>query len=237
MSQLEPKKLIEQNRDVYDTIAPLFSATREYNWADVEVLAEYIKPGDKVLDLGCGNGRLYQILAKKQALYTGLDQSGELIALAREKAPEVEFVVGEMTELSFDAASFDAIFSIAAFNHIPGAELQLKSLQEMKRVLKPGGLIVMTNWNLLSDSAQKNIAKHGWKVLQQSAEAGIDVMVPWKSPTGETLGERYYHGFTVSELTNLANATDLQIVDLYFGHKGERLDQAAGANVISVFRK
>ena len=237
MSQLEPKKLIEQNRDVYDAIAPLFSATREYNWADVEVLAEYIKPGDKVLDLGCGNGRLYQILAKKQVLYTGLDQSGELIKLAKEKVPEVEFVVGEMTELSFTAESFDVVFGIASFNHIPGSELQLKSLQEMKRVLKPGGLIIMTNWNLLSDSAQKNIAKHGWKVLQESPEQGIDVMVPWKNPQGETLGERYYHGFTVGELTSLANATDLQIVDLYFGHKGERLDQLSGANVISVFKK
>ena len=236
MSQLEPEKLIKQNREVYDVIAPLFSATREYNWADVEVLAEYIKPEDKVLDLGCGNGRLYQILAKKQALYTGLDQSGELIALAREKFPEAEFVVGGMTELLFEAASFDAIFSIAAFNHIPGQELQLKSLQEMKRVLKPGGLIVMTNWNLLSESAQKNIAKHGWKVLQESPEQGIDVMVPWKNPQGEVLGERYYHGFTVGELTSLANATDLQIVDLYFGHKGERLDQATGANIVSIFK-
>ncbi len=222
---------------MYDAIAPLFSATREYNWADVEVLAEYIKPGDKVLDLGCGNGRLYQILAKKQVLYTGLDQSAELIRLAKEKVPEVEFVVGEMTELSFGAESFDAIFSIAAFNHIPGAELQLKSLQEMKRVLKPGGLIIMTNWNLLSDSAQKNIAKHGWKVLQQSADQGIDVMVPWKSPTGETLGERYYHGFTVGELTGLAEAAELEIIDIFYSHKGERLEQEAGANIISVFKK
>lgn len=218
-------------------IAPLFSATREYNWADVEVLAEYIKPGDKVLDLGCGNGRLYQILAKKQVLYTGLDQSGELIALAKEKVSEAEFVVGEMTELSFVAESFDAIFAIASFNHIPGPELQLKSLQEMKRVLKPGGLIIMTNWNLLSDSAQKNITKHGWKVLQQSTEQGIDVLVPWKSPTGETLGERYYHGFTVGELTGLAAAAELEIIDIFYSHKGERLEQTSGANIISVFKK
>lgn len=234
---MEPEKLIKQNREVYDVIAPLFSATREYNWADVEVLTQYTKPGDQVLDLGCGNGRLYQILAKKQVLYTGLDQSSELIALAKEKVPEAEFVVGEMTELPFAAESFAVIFAIASFNHIPGAELQLKSLQEMKRVLKPGGLIIMTNWNLLSDSAQKNIAKHGWNVLQKSPEQGIDVMVPWKSPEGEVLGERYYHGFTVGELTNLANATELQIVDLYYSHKGERLDQAGGANIVSVFRK
>lgn len=222
---------------MYDAIAPLFSATREHNWADVLPLVEYTKPGDQVLDLGCGNGRLYQILAKKQVQYTGLDQSAELIALAREKASEAEFVVGEMTELPFEAEKFAVIFAIASFNHIPGSELQLKSLQEMKRVLKPGGLIIMTNWNLLSDSAQKNIAKHGWKVLQQSVEQGIDVLVPWKSPEGETLGERYYHGFTVGELTNLAGAAELAIIDIFYSHKGEKLDQAGGANIISVFKK
>ncbi len=222
---------------VYNTIAALFSATREHNWADVLPLAEYIKPTDKVLDLGCGNGRLYQILAKKQAQYTGLDQSDELIALAKAKNPGVEFVVGEMTELPFEGESFDAIFAIAAFNHIPGQELQLKSLVEMKRVLKPGGLVIMTNWNLLSDSAQKNIAKHNWSVLQQSTEQGIDVLVPWKSPEGVVLGERYYHGFTTAELTSLAKAAELQIVDLFYSHKGERLDQASGANIISVFKK
>ena len=190
-----------------------------------------------MLDLGCGNGRLYQILAKKQALYTGLDQSAELVGLAKAKNPGLEFVVGEMTNLPFPDQSFEVVVAIASFNHIPGQELQLKSLSEMKRVLKPGGLVLMTNWNLLSESAQKNIAKHGWKVLQESPEQGIDVMVPWKNPQGEILGERYYHGFTPEELTNLANATDFQIVDLYYSHKGERLDQASGANIISVFKK
>lgn len=234
---MEPKKLIEQNREVYNTIASLFSATREYNWADVLPLAEYIKPQSKVLDLGCGNGRLYQVLAKKQVQYTGLDQSEELIALAKEKNPGVDFVVGEMTELPLHNASFDAIFAIAAFNHIPGHEMQLKSLSEMSRVLKPGGFIIMTNWNLLSESAQKNIAKHGWNILQESPNHGVDVMVPWKNPQGEILGERYYHGFTIEELTALAVMNNLQIVDLFYSHKGERLDQASGANIISVFKK
>lgn len=216
----------------------MFSATREHNWADVEVLTQYTKPGDQVLDLGCGNGRLYQILAKKQVLYTGMDQSEGLITLAKEKAPEVSFVVGEMSSLPFADASFDAVYCIAALNHLPGQAKQLECLREIRRVLKPGGHLLMTNWNLHSDSAQKNIAKHGWKILTDIPDsAGIDVMVPWKSPEGEVLGERYYHGFTVEELTNLANVTELQIVELYFGHKGEKLDQAAGANIISVFKK
>ena len=222
---------------MYDRIAPLFSATREFNWADAEVLAEYIKPGSQVLDLGCGNGRLYQILAKKQVKYVGLDQSAELIKLAKEKNPGQEFVVGDMTSLDFSAQLFDAVIGIASFNHIPGQELQLKTLKEMARVLKPGGQILMTNWNLHSESAQKNIKKHNWKNWQETPGQGIDVLVPWKNPQAEILGERFYHGFTAEELTNLAQSANLEVVDIFYSHKGQRLDQTTGANILSIFKK
>ncbi len=228
-------ELIKHNRTVYNRIAALFSATREYNWDDVAQLTEYLKPGDQVLDLGCGNGRLYQILAKKQVQYTGADQSGELIALAQQKSPGAEFVVAEMTTLPFADAQFDAIFCIAALNHIPGHKLQLQALREMRRVLKPGGHLLMTNWNLHSDSAQKNIRKHGWVIRTDIADsAGIDVMVPWKSPQGETLGERYYHGFTEAELTQLFGEAEFSIVDQYYSSKGERVTVGDGGNVITV---
>lgn len=227
--------LIKHNQDVYNRIAPLFSATREHNWADVEVLTQYTKPGDQVLDLGCGNGRLYQILAKKQVLYTGMDQSEGLIALAKEKAPEASFVVGEMSVLPFADASFGAIFCIAALNHIPGQPMQLSCLKEMHRVLKPGGHLLMTNWNLHSDSAQKNITKHGWNIRTDITDsAGIDVMVPWKSPQAEVLGERYYHGFTEAELSQLLTGTDFTIVDQYYSSKGQRVSVAEGGNLVTI---
>lgn len=201
------------------------------------MLTQYTKPGDQVLDLGCGNGRLYQILAKKQVQYTGVDQSQELIVLARIKSPEAQFVVGEMSQLAFADASFDAVYCIAALNHLPGYQKQLECLREIRRVLKPGGHLLMTNWNLHSDSAQKNITKHGWKILTDIADsAGIDVMVPWKSPEGESLGERYYHGFTEVELTRLLSDANFTLIDQYYSSKGERVGVEAGGNIVSVAR-
>ena len=232
---LDPKKMISHNRSVYNAIAQFFSTTREYNWSDLIPLAEYTKDGDTVLDLGCGNGRLYQMLAKKQVQYVGLDQSEELLKIAREKFPDAEFVVGEMSDLDFETEKFDTLYCIAALNHIPGRELQLQCLGEMYRVLKPGGKVLMANWNLLSDSAQAKAKKNNW--LIESADSGVDVMVPWKNSVGENLGERYYHGFTIPELAELFLAAGFKIIDQYYSRKGERVGIEEGGNIVSILEK
>ena len=54
---------IKQNKEVYNKIAKLFSKTRKFLWYDLEPLVKYTKNGDKILDLGCGNGRLYQLFS------------------------------------------------------------------------------------------------------------------------------------------------------------------------------
>lgn len=229
--------LIQHNRDVYDRIAPYFSATREFIWADVEPWQKYIKPGASVLDLGCGNGRLYQMLAKKQVQYIGLDQSEVLIKIGEQKFPEVKFIVGEMSTLPFANETFDVIFCVAALNHIPGRELQLACLAEMRRVLKNNGKLLMTNWNLFSIGAQRKAKQHHWKITPGKIGEGIDVMVPWKNSVGEILGERYYHGFTMDELKNLLIDTGFEINDQYYSRKGERVELEDGGNLMSVASK
>lgn len=233
----DPLDLIKHNRVVYNTIASHFSQTREYNWEDLYSLADYTKPKDMVLDLGCGNGRLYQILAKKQAQYIGLDQSEELIKIAQEKNPEVEFVVGEMSALNFPDQKFDAVYCIAALNHIPGRELQLQCLKEMYRVLKMDGKLLMTNWNLFSRSAKAKATKNNWFIKSSPVGLGVDIMVPWKSSNGEILGERYYHGFTVPELTDLFVAANFKIEDQFYSKKGEKVGVEEGGNLVSIFKK
>ena len=69
----------------YNSFAGQFSQTREYLWDDIKPLIKYIKENDKVLDIGCGNGRLYHVLKEKQIIYTGLDLSEELIKIAKDR--------------------------------------------------------------------------------------------------------------------------------------------------------
>src|SRR3989339_2183494 len=103
---MKSKKIIEQNREVYDIIAPLFASTRQYIWDDLVPLIDYLKPNLKVLDLGCGTGRLYQIFAKFQDSidYVGLDQSAGRLVEAKKDFPNNKYVQAEMTQLPFEDA-------------------------------------------------------------------------------------------------------------------------------------
>src|SRR3989338_7438836 len=136
---------INQNRETYNKIANHVSGTREYVWQDLKPLKAYTKDGDRILDVGCGNGRLYQMFQDLSIAYTGVDQSEGLITLAREKFPAGKFDIAEMTHLPYADQSFDIVYCIAAFQHMPTQETRLKALAEMKRVLVPGGYIALTN--------------------------------------------------------------------------------------------
>ena len=70
---------------LYDDIAKEFSATRAYPWKELQVFIPYIKDNFKILDLGCGNGRLVKSLeqADKKLNYLGVDFSTQLIEQAK----------------------------------------------------------------------------------------------------------------------------------------------------------
>ena len=107
-----------------------------------------IEPAGQVLDLGCGNGNTATWLCQSAGCQvTGIDLSGVRINNAteslRDQAPEVRarltFEKASATDLPFDADSFSHVWSQATIYHIPDKE---KTLQEVYRVLKPGGLFV-----------------------------------------------------------------------------------------------
>ena len=157
--------------------------------------------------------------------YTGVDQSEGLITLAREKFPSGQFDIAEMTCLPYPDQSFDIVYCIAAFQHMPTRETRLKALSEMKRVLVPGGYIAMTNWNLFSKTASK----------RHEEFASGDFIIPWKSnTTGEVVAERYYHGFTIPELEELFSLSHLTVTDQYYSWKGEKSNQEEATNIVSI---
>ena len=102
----------------------------------VELLAP--KPGERILDLGCGTGALTAEIAARGADILGLDRSEEMIAQARKKYPELKFEVADARTLKFQA-EFDAVFSNAVLHWIPEAE---QVIAGVSRALKPGGRFV-----------------------------------------------------------------------------------------------
>ncbi|MEP6951221.1 MAG: class I SAM-dependent methyltransferase [Ginsengibacter sp.] len=97
------------------------------------------KPGEIILDLGCGTGDLTNEIFLSQANVIGIDSSYEMIVTAKSKYPEIEFYQMDARHLEFDF-QFDAIFSNAALHWIPEKELVIAG---MYSVLKKNGRIVL----------------------------------------------------------------------------------------------
>lgn len=100
-------------------------------------------PGDVVLDIGCGVGRLTRPLASRAGSVYGLDVSREMLKLAADHNPalaNVEWLHGDGRGLSvLGDASVDGCFSHVVFQHIPDPAITLDYVRDMGRVLRPGG--------------------------------------------------------------------------------------------------
>ena len=135
-------------RKFYDQVAENFSSTRKYWWRDLHFIKKYLKREGKVLDFGCGNGRLLDFLEGTKLNYTGIDASGKLIKIAQKKYPGKSFLQLENEgRLPFKDKEFDMIFSIAVFHHFT-PKMADNALGEMKRILKDDGILILTIWNL-----------------------------------------------------------------------------------------
>lgn len=111
-----------------------------------------LPPQTTVLDVGCGIGGSSRILARDYDFdVTGITISPKQVQRARELTPEgvnAKFKVDDALALSFPDASFDVVWSIEAGPHMPD---KAKYAQEMMRVLKPGGILVVADWNQRDD--------------------------------------------------------------------------------------
>jgi trans-aconitate methyltransferase len=96
------------------------------------------KPGERVLDVGCGTGELTKVIADRGASVVGIDASADMIAKARELHPGLEFAVADARAMRFPAP-FDAVFSNAALHWIRPPE---QAAAAMFAALKPGGRLV-----------------------------------------------------------------------------------------------
>ena len=110
-----------------------------------------IKPGDSVLDVGCGTGEV-TLLAKtraKDGKVYGIDPVPEMIAVARNKAArkglEIDFRVGVIESLPFTDASIDVVTSSLMMHHLPD-DLKVRGLAEIYRVLRPGGHLLIADF-------------------------------------------------------------------------------------------
>lgn len=110
-----------------------------------------LEPGENILDVGCGTGSV-TIPAKmkvgERGRAAGIDPAPEMITVARQKASrarlEIDFRVGVIEALPFPDGTFDVVTSSLMMHHLP-ENLQIKGLSEIRRVLKPGGRLLIAD--------------------------------------------------------------------------------------------
>jgi SAM-dependent methyltransferase len=132
--------------------APLLE---EHSDADAELLWNMLglAPDQRVLDLGCGHGRIANRLAARGAHITGLDATPLFIQRARASAAELaltnaEYVEGDMRALPFNSSTYDTVISwFTSFGYFDDDENR-RVLDEARRVLKPGGRLAIETNNL-----------------------------------------------------------------------------------------
>jgi ubiquinone/menaquinone biosynthesis C-methylase UbiE len=140
---MDPKQIValgyDQLVDRYDRWAQGLASRVRVHYT--QLLLDQLRPGAQVLDLGCGTGTLLTQRLAERCNVTGVDLSARLIEQARRHIPHATFIQADMTQLSFPAASFDAVVAFYSLTHLPPEEVPAL-LQSIAAWLRPDGIFV-----------------------------------------------------------------------------------------------
>lgn len=112
----------------------------------------------KLLEIGVGTGNLSKLFLDKNYNIIGIDQSREMLNIAKQKFPKLKLRLGEFLKIPFENNTFDSIVSTYAFHHLDDEE-KIIAIQEMLRVLKSDGKIVIGDLMFENELSKSNILK------------------------------------------------------------------------------
>ena len=187
------------NKDIFDQIAPGWYNFRHWSIfrSELEALAQQWQKG-KLLNIGCAHGPDFLPFRQSFDLY-GVDFSTEMLKFARKYSQKFGFAVNlslaDVRHLPYPDETFDWAISVATYHHIRGKVEQQTALNELRRVLKPGGEAFITVWNRWQPRF--------WFKPRE-------VAVPWRK-RGKTL-YRYYYLFSYPELEKLVKKAGFRVL-------------------------
>ena len=179
-----------------------------------------VRPGTRILDAGCGSGVCSGYLASKGAIVTGLDGNVDAIRFARRaySGDTIQFIHGQVDDPPFEDASFDQAICFEVIEHLYATQAAAL-LSALSRVLKPGGLLLITTPNYRSawpaiefvlDSlhlvpalaGEQHVSRFDHRTLRKAASSvGLEPVLqrsictigPWLAPLSESLAVRLTH--------------------------------------------
>ena len=183
----------------------LYQSSHSYVWNYGRDLLSLLdtKPGERILDLGCGTGQLTSEVAQTGAKTLGIDASPEMIAGARSNFPKLRFEVADATTLTYDN-EFDAVISNAALHWIRD---QRGVIASVARALKPGGRFV---FEMGGHNNLQHILHAGCTAMRSLGVAQPESRIPWYFPgIGEYAPQLEAAGFDVKFAAHFERPTRL----------------------------
>ena len=237
MSKSYTVDIMGQVQQMYDEIGSHFSRTRQKtygnegssNWPVTDKYLKTLKPGQNVLDIGCGNGKLASGLPDGVG-YTGTDFSNTLLVEAKKLYPDKDFRFGNVVESEHwsKLGKYDAIFCVAVLHHIPDVDSQVKVLKAAKEHLKKGGFLYLTVWNLWQEKFLQNHLDS--TELKKTDEKWVEIPYnkDWK---------RFCVAFDIQTLTNIMTDAGLDVSEIFYADSlGNKSDLMRGQNLVCVAR-
>jgi len=193
MNEFEKKSVL----DIYNSISGHFNNTRHFIWPSVKQFLETIPKYSIVADIGCGNGKNMTYL-NNDHIFIGTDFSIELLKICKEK--QLETVVANNCTLPYKDNSFDSAISIAVIHHLSTSELRQLAINEIIRITKPNGLLMIQVWAFEREFNTKYETQ--------------DAMIPWKTKDNK-IYNRYYYLFKKNELDKMINLNKVELIRSY----------------------
>jgi len=196
---------VENSQNVFNQIAPGWYNFRHWSIFrhELEALAQRWQKG-RLLNIGCAHGPDFLPFRQGFELY-GIDSSPQMLRFAQKYSRKFDFAVNlsvaDAGNLPYPDHSFDWAISVATYHHMRGRNERLAALEELRRVLKPGGEAFITVWNRWQPRF--------WFKPKE-------VAVPWKT-RGKIL-YRYYYLFSYHELERLARRAGLEVLRSFPEH-------------------
>ena len=222
------RQLIELNRKFYSDFGDAFAATRRRIQPGIRTVLQRLSklaphPG-RWLDLGCGGGQVALAWAAfhRKGDYLGIDFSLELLTEARARAADIAApglsVAYAQSDLSaqalaaeFQPETFDGVLAFASLHHLPTYELRLALLQSVFGILKPGGLLIHSEWQFHhSPRLMERVQPWSRIGLTDEDVDENDYLLDWRYALpgqAEQTGMRYVHLYTREELAELRKAS------------------------------
>ena len=186
----------KKSEETWNTIAESFDATRKKPWQEVVDFINGLSSSDVVADIGCGNGRHLIPCAEHCKKVLGIDISKNLLKIAQKKSKDlnnVVFIHGNLVNIPLKDNSLDTVLYIAALHNIKGREERIRSLKEVRRILKEDGRALISVWSRWQDKYRMHFLK---QIFHHEGEFG-DIELRWRQHNLDV--SRFYHLYSKRE--------------------------------------